>query len=164
LSGSDRSNDRLDEEFSAPPLSSTGTSGLSGAMDATDTSSELYVTGLDTDDDGVTDTVIIEQEIEQTRSEMSDTIDAIQQQLSPSHLKEQAKEAVRDATIGRAQDMVSSAGESAKATGSSMLDMIKQNPVPAALAGIGLGWLWMKRPNKQESHTMYGSGYGQPYP
>jgi len=162
LSGRGQGDDMLDDEFAAPPLTSTGTLGLSGAMDDADTATRVDVTGFDTDGDGDVDTVIIEQEIEQTRAEMSSTIDAIQQQLSPEHLKEHAKEVVRDATIGRAQDMVSNAGESAKATGSSMLDMVKQNPVPAALAGIGLGWLWMKRP-KQENRVMYGAGY-TPYP
>jgi len=162
LSGRGQGDDMLDDEFAAPPLTPTGTLGLSGAMDDADTAARVDVTGFDTDGDGDVDTVIIEQEIEQTRAEMSSTIDAIQQQLSPEHLKEHAKEVVRDATIGRAQDMVSNAGESAKATGSSMLDMVKQNPVPAALAGIGLGWLWMKRP-KQENRVMYGAGY-TPYP
>jgi ElaB/YqjD/DUF883 family membrane-anchored ribosome-binding protein len=154
LSGRGQASDAVDDELPAPPLSSTGTMGLSSAMDA----------GGDTGAaaDASDDTVIIEYEIEQTRADMSETIDAIQQQLSPDHLKEQAREMVRDATIGKAQDMVSNAGESAKATGSSMVEMIKQNPVPAALAGIGLGWLWMKRP-KQDNRAIYG-GYPQAYP
>lgn len=53
----------------------------------------------DTDDT----TVEIEQtraEIESTRAEMHDTIDAIQAKLSPDNLKQQAKDTVRDATIG----------------------------------------------------------------
>src|SRR5574338_1520952 len=46
----------------------------------------------------------IEQDIEQTRAEMSGTIDAIQERLNPEALKAQAKEAAHDATIGRVID------------------------------------------------------------
>jgi ElaB/YqjD/DUF883 family membrane-anchored ribosome-binding protein len=98
----------------------------------------------------------IRSDIEQTRAEMTETIDAIQERFDPQHLKEQAKEQVReqaqeakvmirDATVGRAERMLSSARESAKGGSSSMLETIKENPIPAALAGIGIGWLLMNR-------------------
>jgi len=114
---------------------------------------------LDDDVDSVTpDTAAVEQEIEQTRAEMSGTIDAIQERLNPDHLKDQAREMVRDATIGRAQDMVNDATETAKDAGMSVVDTIKQNPLPAALAGVGIGWLWMKR-SKGGQQTTYGYDY-----
>lgn len=50
----------------------------------------------------------LEYEIEQTRAEMEETLDAIKEKLDPEHLKQQAKAAVREATIGRVEDMVSS--------------------------------------------------------
>ena len=65
-------------------------------------------------------------EIERTRADMSETVDALQQRLSPQNLKEQAKVQAK---------------ETARETGSSFVDRIKQNPVPAAMVGIGLGWL-----------------------
>ncbi|MGH2449469.1 MAG: DUF3618 domain-containing protein [Chloroflexota bacterium] len=87
-------------------------------------------------------------QVEQTRDEMSGTIDAIQQKLSPGNLVQGAKESVREATIGRvegvlntATDKVEQAEEAATDMGGSIIDTIKQNPIPAALAGIGLGWL-----------------------
>lgn len=43
----------------------------------------------------------IRAEIQQTRAEMSETIDAIQEKLSPQRVMEQARETVRDATVGR---------------------------------------------------------------
>ena len=57
----------------------------------------------------------------------------------------QAKGAVHDATIGKAEEAVGGATRTARGWGTTMLETIKQNPVPAALAGIGIGWLFMKR-------------------
>jgi ElaB/YqjD/DUF883 family membrane-anchored ribosome-binding protein len=120
------------------------------------------------------DTEEIRARIEQTRAEMTGTIDAIQEKLSPDRLKEQAKEMVRGATVGRAEEFVSSAGQTAKGLGYDMLETIKQNPLPAALAGIGIGWLLMKNNSTQgrpqyyrQGHdrydTYYGGSYGPSY-
>jgi len=48
------------------------------------------------------------QEIERTRGQMSETIDQISERLDPEVLTQQAKSAVRNATIGKLQDKVSS--------------------------------------------------------
>ena len=87
---------------------------------------------------------------------------------------ETAKEAVREATIGRAEkimqnvsdtvkevtqpavEAVGRAAETAGATaqrvgstvrdtGSTLVDTVRRNPVPAALIGLGLGMLFMNR-------------------
>ncbi|MDP9314531.1 MAG: DUF3618 domain-containing protein [Chloroflexota bacterium] len=98
----------------------------------------------------------IQAEIEQTRAEMSETIDAIQDRLSPQHLKQQAKDTVReqlheakdyvyDATVGRAE-------QTAKGVGSSMMDTIKQNPIPAAIAWLSLGYMFMKSSGSSSNH------------
>jgi len=105
----------------------------------------------------------IKVEIEETRVELTATVDAIQEKLNPSVLMEQAKEhaqeavhdatqqakeAVREATVGRAEQMMSNATERASGVGSTIMETIRENPVPAALAGIGLGWLFMKRSHR----------------
>jgi Protein of unknown function (DUF3618) len=110
-------------------------------------------------------------QIEQTRAEMSTTIDAIQEKLSPQHIAQQAKDTVKEATVGKAQEMVTNAGDtaselintagsSAKGFGSSLMDTVKANPVPAALAGIGLGWLFMsgRKQSTGSSHNANHSG------
>ena len=102
------------------------------------------------------DTAEIRAEIEETRAEMSETIEAIQERLSPQHLKEQVKDQareqyeeikmmVRDATIGKAEDMVRNVGDTLDEARYSLVETIRQNPIPAALVGIGLGWLFMNR-------------------
>jgi ElaB/YqjD/DUF883 family membrane-anchored ribosome-binding protein len=94
-------------------------------------------------DDATDETDAIRSEIEDTRANMGSTIDAIQEKLSPQRLTEQAKDAVREATVGRVQEMASNITETARDTGSTFMDTIRQNPLPAALVGIGMGWLFM---------------------
>ena len=112
--------------------------------------------------------------IEQTRAEMSETVNAIQAQLSPEHLKEEVKERAREATVGRAeaavnrarekasrvreaatataeqvasqardraQAMVQRAPETATATRSTIVERIKQHPLPMAVTALVLGGL-----------------------
>jgi hypothetical protein len=98
----------------------------------------------------------IREEIEGTRAEMSETIDAIQERLSPDRVVEQVKEqvresvqqiahdaraSIREATVGRVEHMVTEAREKAEDVGYGLIDRIKENPVPAAIAGFGLAWL-----------------------
>jgi ElaB/YqjD/DUF883 family membrane-anchored ribosome-binding protein len=109
------------------------------------------------------DTARIQQEIAATRSEMSGTLEELQQKLSPAALKEQArsaaqdmkenlktevkthlsdaKDAVHDATIGKVSDMARDVSGSVAEQGRSLLELVKENPVPAAMAGVGLAWL-----------------------
>jgi hypothetical protein len=87
----------------------------------------------------------------QTRAEMSETIDAIQARLSPQHLMQEAKDTVRDATVGRVKDMMTSAtdkaadlAEDVQGGAREAVDYVKQNPIPAALIGAGIAWLLMR--------------------
>lgn len=155
------------------------------------------------------DPMEISQGIEQTRADMTATVDAIQQRLNPQqatdHAKESAREladqvlqeakesaselaekvlaeakehaqtlmqeagehareavrdatahvqdAIHDATIGRVQTMVRTANNKANEASESLVDTIKANPIPAALVGIGLGWLWMNRRSDASQRT-----------
>jgi ElaB/YqjD/DUF883 family membrane-anchored ribosome-binding protein len=97
-------------------------------------------------------------DIEDTRAEMSQTINEIQERLSPEHLMGQVKETVREATIGKvervmdkvadatepAREAVGRAGTAIKETGMSVADSMWRNPIPVALIGLGLGMLVMR--------------------
>lgn len=83
-------------------------------------------------------------EIERTRADMSETVDAIQERLSPQNLKDQAKDKVKEATVGKAQE-----------AGTGIVDTIKANPLPAALTGLGLGWLLMSARQQNQARPRY---------
>jgi hypothetical protein len=136
------------------------------------------------------DPVLIEGDIRETRNQMSRTVNAIEERLSPAHIKEQvtnvkehvvgqirdakdqlvsnvheakenikgdiadgiddAKARVRQATVGKVENMVHDARHvmhDAKETvtdySSGVVETIKANPIPAALVAVGLGWLVM---------------------
>ncbi len=59
----------------------------------------------------------------------------------------QAKAAVRGATIGKVETMVRSANDTTNAARVGLVETIKANPFPAALAGLGLGWLFINSRN-----------------
>jgi ElaB/YqjD/DUF883 family membrane-anchored ribosome-binding protein len=95
--------------------------------------------------------------VEQTRADMSETIDAIQEKMSPANLAQQAKDTVKDATIGKAQQVAGTAGDTATGMGSSIVETVQRNPVPAALIGIGLGWLLMSGRKQSASQPSFPS-------
>jgi len=119
-------------------------------------SSEIGATAAGSDEEATPEE--IRADIEQTRAELSETIDAIQEKLAPDTLKEQAKEVVRDATVGRAEQALGEAQETVRGAGTGIMDMIKQNPIPVAMVGLGLGWLWFNR-QRQSSESEYQRGY-----
>ena len=109
-------------------------------------------------------------EITQKRNDMGRTVDAIEERLSPKNIKAQvtsvkdhlleeirdakshvkdgvsegvsaAKQRVRDATVGRVENMVHDVRHTVSDAGSTTIDTVKTNPIPAALVAVGLGWL-----------------------
>jgi hypothetical protein len=99
----------------------------------------------------------IRADIQQTREELSETIGAIQDRLRPRNLVAQAGETVKDATVGKVKEIATSAGDmvtdAAKQTrevagdtvdrvmSSGWIQRVRENPVPAIIAGLGLACL-----------------------
>lgn len=106
------------------------------------------------DNDDNSDTTAIRAEIAETRGRMSDTLDEIGARLNPNVVKEQVtqrvKDGIREATIGRVEHMARTAVDKVNDTRSSLTDTIRENPVPAALVAIGLGWLMVNRRSSSE--------------
>jgi len=105
----------------------------------------------------------IKGQIVETRKEMGQTIDAIQERLSFSNLSEQvsehvnsavetAKSAVYDATIGKAKYLMKNVGN--EISSSSIVKTAKNNPYPFILIGLGAGLL------AYQSFTGSGKRYG----
>lgn len=83
----------------------------------------------------------IKTDIERTRQNMTSKIDQIQARLHPDNLKAQAQETVRDIVRESTESLTSYFSENSKELGASVAQMIKSNPIPAALIGVGIGWL-----------------------
>lgn len=132
-------------------------------------------------DDTSSETERIKAEIEDTRAEMGQTIDEIQERLSPEHLMGQVKETVREATIGKvervmdkvgekisnvtepAMDAMGRAGETLKETGYSLTNTVRQNPIPCALIGLGVGMLVVNRIRNADGRTSRMRAYESDY-
>jgi len=107
-------------------------------------------------DDAEARTLEIREEIEETRHEISETIEAIQEKLRPSNIVSEAA----SATSERMKNMAYSAADTAEdwweaSGGSTLIDRIRHNPVPAVLAGAGLVWLAFSN----GGHSRRSSGY-----
>lgn len=91
-------------------------------------------------------------DIESTRSRMSGTIDEIGHRLNPQVIADQARHQIREATVGRVERAVNDAGYTAQQTGNTIIGTIRENPVPAALAALGIGWLAMRMRDQQSGN------------
>ena len=101
----------------------------------------------------------IADDIRETRAEMDETIDALGAKLDPSHLIDQAK----DAFTSSAKDAGTSMMDQLK--DSSVLDTIKENPIPAAAVGLSVAWLLSKMGEKETERYRYEryQATGDPY-
>lgn len=131
-------------------------------------------------DDYDENTEQLRADIEDTRAEMSQTINEIQVRLSPEHLVGQVKETVREATIGKVErvmervgetisevtepalEVAGRAGTAIKEASSSVADSVWRNPIPVALIGLGVGMLVMRnfrgRSYSSTSRRLYPQG------
>src|ERR687893_90708 len=79
------------------------------------------------------DPAAIRAGIRDTRERVGDTLEQIGERLNPHHIAEQVKENVRDATIGRVENMARSAAGRVNETRGNLMDTIPENPIPAAM-------------------------------
>jgi len=120
------------------PVADTWATDPTGSLESTPSVSE--------GDEAVEVTVA---EIEQTRQELTGTVEAIGDRLAPSNIVNDAKQAVKDATVGKVENMASQASDfiggatsSAQGAGGGVIETIKSNPIPALMTGVGVAWLW----------------------
>lgn len=173
---------------------------MNDTTDATNSGVTAEPAGPDTEKNHYQSTDEVEAaraDIDQTRANIGETLDAIKDKLDPhalmeeakdrateaasnvmekakdtvhnvvtdvsTHAKETAKGAVTGAVSGvvdEARDAVSGAVGTVKGAGTTVMDLVKKNPMPAALIGIGAVWLYLLNRDQQSSARSYGS---QPY-
>lgn len=112
------------------------------------TSAELTATHNKFDYRETDDPQVIKAQIESTRAEMSKTIDAIQYKLSPTHLAEETKKNLK----GKVEEMAYQASDTAGNWRSNLVNTMRENPIPAAMIGIGLGWLFFNKSTDDDEY------------
>jgi hypothetical protein len=113
----------------------------------------------------------IRAEIEETRAEMGETIEAIQERLRPGSVVSRAASTMRDAAIGKVKDMTSRSWEDRTPRraadwyyGDGLLDRIREHPVPAAIAAASLTWLaFAGRPKRDYEGPPYNGSWSERY-
>ena len=94
----------------------------------------------------------IRDEIEETRVEMAETIDAIQEKLKPRNIVASATDRVKSAATERVREMADTASQTAQQAMDYTRDRVRQNPVPLALLGIGAAWLIARQASSNDSY------------
>jgi ElaB/YqjD/DUF883 family membrane-anchored ribosome-binding protein len=98
-------------------------------------------------------TAFLRAEIRETRERMSETLGELSERLNPNRIKAQVKENIREATVGRVENMARNAADRVNETRHGVIDKIRENPIPAAMIGIGLGWLLFG--GRREDRTLW---------
>jgi hypothetical protein len=98
----------------------------------------------------------IRADIARTRERLGATVDALRAPHNPSTLKQRVKDSVREATIGKVQQMASNTTEKINETGRGLAQIIRDNPLPAAVAAAGLGWLILSSRDQRETRRFAG--------
>ncbi|HEX8250694.1 MAG TPA: DUF3618 domain-containing protein [Pyrinomonadaceae bacterium] len=125
-----------------------------------------------TSEDAPEETEQLKAQIEETRSQMGETIDAIQERLSFQNISDQvkeqvsehissafetAKDTVYDATIRKAGDFMQSMNKSVnkgldEISKSEAMHVVRANPLALSLIGLGVGLLLMNGYKKKSSY------------
>jgi hypothetical protein len=142
---------------------------------------DIELAGTDDASDVEAETAEIRAEIQATRERMSDNLEQLGERLNPENIKDRVKQDVRDATIGKVENMAQNAadkfGEAKETLGEaqrSVMDVVRENPIPAVMIGLGLGWLaynarqqrslsdaWARRRMSRMGGGRYARGYEQ---
>lgn len=98
---------------------------------------------------------LIHNDMSDARQRMSGTLDQLAERLNPNRFKRQLQNDIRDATIGRVRTMARDTAGRMNDGRTTMMDTVRENPIPAAMAAVGIGWLFMNRSRTSESRGRY---------
>src|SRR5436309_284139 len=87
------------------------------------------------------ETEIIAADIRVTQERLGDTVEEIGERFNPTRLKEELKHDIRDATIGKVENMAQQTAEMMSDAQHTIVQSIRENPIPVVLVGLGLGWI-----------------------
>lgn len=109
------------------------------------------------------ETDAIRSDIDTTRRQMDDTMDALGDRLHPRHLMDEflgylrGNSAEGETRMTRLKEKI---GHSCESAMHSVVDTVKQNPMPALLIGAGVGWMIYESMRDRSPRTTDGDYYG----
>ena len=172
--GSSELNEKA-EETNNESIALTGTGDLSADTNLERRTDEVVSAADDDDDEEETtdETEEIRAKIEDTRQQMGETIDAIQEKLSFSNISEQvkdevtekisdaittAKKTVYDATIRRVGDVMEIVNRGlSEVSDTRIVGAAREHPLAVTLIGLGLGMLLVNAYRGRSSGTEIGN-------
>jgi gas vesicle protein len=128
---------------------------MTGSFDTQSSGNDRSYGGGDRDIDE-DETEIIAADIRIAQERLGDTVEEIGERFNPTRLKEELKSDIRDATIGKVENMAQQTAEMVSDAQRSLMQSIRENPVPVVMVGIGLGWMIL---NASRKHTGSDSQY-----
>ena len=87
------------------------------------------------------ETEIIAADIRISQERLGDTVEEIGERFNPTRLKEELKSDIRDATIGKVENMAQQTADMVSDAQRSLMQSIRENPIPVVMVGLGLGWM-----------------------
>jgi ElaB/YqjD/DUF883 family membrane-anchored ribosome-binding protein/gas vesicle protein len=122
---------------------------MTGSFDTQPSSNDRSYGGSagDIDED---ETEIIAADIRITQERLGDTVEEIGERFNPRRLKAELKSDIRDATIGKVENMAQQTADMVSDAQRSLVQSVRENPVPVAMVGIGLGWMILNASNRKK--------------
>jgi gas vesicle protein len=127
---------------------------MAGSFDTMTSGNDRSFGGTDAENEE-NETKVLAADIRITQERLGDTVEEIGERFNPSRLKEELKHDIRDATIGRVENMAQQTAEIVSDAQRTIMQSIRENPIPVAMVGIGLGWLIL---NGRGGQKQMGSG------
>lgn len=102
----------------------------------------------------------LQQEFHEAKAALKTEFQDIKEQVLTGVKTEitDAKTAFREATIGKVETMVHNTQESVQKASHSLISSIKANPIPAALVGVGLVWMFRSSHSERQSRSTASQG------
>jgi ElaB/YqjD/DUF883 family membrane-anchored ribosome-binding protein len=113
---------------------------MTGSFDTQSSGNDRSYGGADRDRDE-DETEIIAADIRISQERLGDTVEEIGERFNPTRLKEELKSDIRDATIGKVENMAQQTADMVSDAQRSLMESIRENPIPVVMVGLGLGWM-----------------------
>jgi gas vesicle protein len=144
----------------ATPLNSSKGGAMTGSYDTPSSGNDRSFGGSvrDNDED---ETEVIAADIRVTQERLGNTVEEIGERFNPKRLKEELKHDIRDATIGKVEDMAQQTADMVSDARHTVMQSIRENPIPAVMVGVGLGWMILGASNRKKQMQPSSSRYDE---